>query len=222
LPVKKSDYSNTSSGVLEKIVFFYEPHTVNCQNPGHLGSVSNFKIRSEFCDACDEYGAPMKSKNTYWTIPKLLPMPTTCSVFFVFLVSRSSRGRPIPQSIFESLQSKITVSPCREKPPKGISNKDYRGRAGTVFEEVDFGFEGVGKRLEMAAEMKEFIQKALDFESIHTKNGKYNPGEINITYSLECYLSGCEEKKILFQKACSKKNIFFNTPTRSLILVCSN
>ena len=42
--------------------------------------------------------------------------------------------------------SSKTVSPCREKPPQGISNKDYR-------EEVGFGFEGVGKRLEMAAEM---------------------------------------------------------------------
>ena len=80
-------------------------------------------------------------------------------------IQNRSKGRTQSQSLFEIL--------CG-----GFSRK---GKA--VFEGVGFGFEGVGKRLEMAAEMQELIQKRVDFESINTTNEKYNPGEINTTYS---------------------------------------
>jgi hypothetical protein len=67
------------------MVIFREPHGASCQNSAHLRYSANVTMEQEFCEACVDYGARMRSINTFWTLPKLLQMPTTCPMLFVLL-----------------------------------------------------------------------------------------------------------------------------------------
>jgi hypothetical protein len=86
LPKKKSGFSQlaVANGVLQKIYYYREPHGLHCQNPTHLGSAAALDVERDFCERCVHSGGNYTNQSIYWTLPELIYIPSTCSIFLWF------------------------------------------------------------------------------------------------------------------------------------------
>ena len=90
----------------KKNYFYREPHGIHCQNPAHLGSAAALNVESDFCERCVKSGGSFTNQY-YWTLPKLIYIPSTCPIFFVVLVSRNSKRNIIANSMYADLNETI-------------------------------------------------------------------------------------------------------------------
>jgi hypothetical protein len=108
LPKKKSGFSqlDVANGVIPKHYYYREPHGLQCQNPAHLGSAAALNVESDFCERCVKSGGSFTNQY-YWTLPKLIYIPSTCPIFFVVLVSRNSKRMITSNSMYAALNETI-------------------------------------------------------------------------------------------------------------------
>jgi hypothetical protein len=103
LPKKNSGYTEVTNGMIPKINVNAEEPGLNCQNPGHQGSVHSLKMDTLECDPCERTGPPMTQRRNQWNL-QLSPIISTRPIFVVVLVSRSSNGREIKQKIYDDMR----------------------------------------------------------------------------------------------------------------------
>lgn len=89
-----------------KTYYYKEPHGLQCQNPAHLGSSQSLNVEHDFCEKCVKTSGNILNQR-YWTLPKLIYIRSTCPIFFVVLVSRSSTHMTISNSMYEALNETI-------------------------------------------------------------------------------------------------------------------
>ncbi len=102
LTKKNSGYTEVTNGIIPKINVNAEEPGLNCQNPGHQGSVHYLKMDTLECDPCERTGPPMTHRRNQWNL-QLSPIISTRPIFVVVLVSRSSSGREIKQKIYDDM-----------------------------------------------------------------------------------------------------------------------
>ena len=107
LPKKQSEFQITTIGIVQRIEFFKEPDGVYCQNPGQFASTDILKLMNNNCIICSHNGLSVKSRQHEWRLPKLFKLTTTCQIFVVVFVSRSSSYKPIPEKVFENLRKTV-------------------------------------------------------------------------------------------------------------------
>jgi hypothetical protein len=108
MPKKKSVFIKfeVANGVIPKTYYYKEPHGIQCQHPAHLGSSQSLDVEHDFCEKCIKTGGNILNQH-YWTLPKLIYLRSTCPIFFVVLVGRSSTHMTISNSMYEALNETI-------------------------------------------------------------------------------------------------------------------
>jgi hypothetical protein len=108
LPPKESGFKEITNGVIGEMNVNAEHHVLVCMNPGHQGSAASLAMETLFCDLCQRTGPPQTEGSKQWSLAgPLIPIISTRPMFLVVLVSRSSSGQKIQQSVYDDLRRTV-------------------------------------------------------------------------------------------------------------------